>query len=340
MPGWLRSMTQAIGSLCVAFALSLAVIAAIGADPQQAMSAWWRGALIEPGALPESLLRACPLIFSGLAVAVGMQAGLLNIGVEGQLLLGGLASAAIGMHLQQWPTVPAIIVCCAGGIGAGALWGLLPGVLKAWRGAHEVITTIMLNMVAAYTAHFLVVNWLDDPESMAPQTSAIALSAQLPLLFDGTRLHAGILVAVCAALVLGVWLFRSVSGYEARLSGVSPGAADASGVDRRRITWSVMTLSGGIAGLAGALEVLGLHHRFIEGFTSGYGFDGIAVALLAGNHPVYTVLSGVLFGALQHGAVYMQTVTTPSVPREIAQVVQALVIVTMAGLWAWRRRST
>ncbi len=338
MPGWLRSVTQAAMSLAVAFGLALAVIAATGADPLQAMEAWWRGALTEPGALAESLLRACPLICAGLAVAVGMQAGLLNIGVEGQLLLGGLASAAVGMHLQHWPTVPASLICMASGVCAGGLWGALPGVLKAWRGAHEVITTIMLNMVAAYVAHFLVVNWLDDPGSMAPQTSRIAVSAQLPLLVDGARLHAGIGIAVLVAILLSVWLFRTVSGYEVRLSGASPGAADASGVDRRQITWRVMTLSGAVAGLAGALEVMGLHHRFIEGFSSGYGFDGIAVALLAMNHPLYTVLSGVLFGALQHGAVYMQTVTTPSVPREIAQVVQALVIVAMAGLWAWRRR--
>jgi ABC-type uncharacterized transport system permease subunit len=322
----------------VAVIVAAVVIALSGSPPLPALAAWWEGAVSAPGALPESLLNTTPLLFTGLAVAVGLLAGQFNIGVEGQLLVGALASAWVGFTVSGLPAPLHVLLALVVGALAGAIWGWIPGILKAWRGAHEVITTIMMNYIAIYLTQYLVTKVWKDPNSMSPQTPEALPSAWLPTLIEGTRLSVGLVIALVTALILWYLLKRTVWGYELRAVGANPEAARAAGIQVSRVIWASMAISGAIGGLAGAVEVLGVHHRYYDQFSPGYGFDGIAVALLGNNHPLGAVLAGFVFGAMKNGAVYMQSVTVPAVPREITTVVQAVIIFFLAAM-RFRQRS-
>jgi simple sugar transport system permease protein len=316
----------------VAVLVAAVVIALSGSPPLPALAAWWEGAVSAPGALPESLLNTTPLLFTGLAVAIGLLAGQFNIGVEGQLLVGALASAWVGFAVSGLPAPLHVVLALLAGALTGAIWGWIPGILKAWRGAHEVITTIMMNYIAIYLTQYLVTRVWKDPNSMSPQTPEALPSAWLPTLVEGTRLSVGLLIALVTALILWYVLKRTVWGYELRAVGANPEAARAAGVKVSRVIWASMAISGAIGGLAGAVEVLGVHHRYYDQFSPGYGFDGIAVALLGNNHPLGAVLAAFVFGAMKNGAVYMQSVTVPAVPREITTVVQAVIIFFLAAM--------
>jgi len=322
----------------VAVLVAAVVIALSGSPPLPALAAWWEGAVSAPGALPESLLNTTPLLFTGLAVAVGLLAGQFNIGVEGQLLVGALASAWVGFTVSGLPAPLHVLLALVVGALAGAIWGWIPGILKAWRGAHEVITTIMMNYIAIYLTQYLVTKVWKDPNSMSPQTPEALPSAWLPTLIEGTRLSVGLVIALVTALILWYLLKRTVWGYELRAVGANPEAARAAGIQVSRVIWASMAISGAIGGLAGAVEVLGVHHRYYDQFSPGYGFDGIAVALLGNNHPLGAVLDAFVFGAMKNGAVYMQSVTVPAVPREITTVVQAVIIFFLAAM-RFRQRS-
>lgn len=332
-----RALALPVAVFALAVAVAALVIALAGSPPLPALAAWWEGAVTAPGALPESLLNATPLLFSGLAVAVGLLAGQFNIGVEGQLLMGALASAWVGFAVSGLPAPLHLLLALLAGALVGALWGWIPGILKAWRGAHEVITTIMMNYLAIYLTQYLVTKVWKDPNSMSPQTPEALPTAWLPVLVEGTRLSVGLLLAVAVALALWYALRRTVWGYELRAVGANPEAARAAGVQVSRVVWGSMALGGAIGGLAGAVEVLGVHHRYYDQFSPGYGFDGIAVALLGNNHPLGVMLAALVFGAMKNGAVYMQSVTSPAVPREITLVVQAVVIFFLAAM-RFRRR--
>lgn len=333
-----RTITVSLSVFLLAVAFAAGVIALSGSPPLHALLAWWEGAFAARGALAESLLNATPLIFTGLAVATGLIAGQFNIGVEGQLLVGALVAAWVGFSISGVPAPWHALLALLVGAGAGALWGWIPGLLKAWRGAHEVITTIMMNYLAIYLTQYLVTKVWKDPQSMSPQTPEALPSAWLPSLWGGTRLSIGLVIGLATALVLWYLLKRTVWGYETRAVGANVEAARASGVSVSRVIWGSMALSGAIAGLAGAVEVLGVHHRYYDQFSPGYGFDGIAVALLGNNHPVGVVIAALVLGAMKNGAVYMQSVTTPAVPREITLVVQAVVIFFLAAV-RFRRRA-
>lgn len=332
-----RALALPVAVFVLAVAVAALVIALAGSPPLPALAAWWEGAVTAPGALPESLLNATPLLFTGLAVAVGLLAGQFNIGVEGQLLMGALASAWVGFAVSGLPAPLHLLLALLAGALVGALWGWIPGFLKAWRGAHEVITTIMMNYLAIYLTQYLVTKVWKDPNSMSPQTPEALPTAWLPVLAEGTRLSVGLLLAVAVALALWYALRRTVWGYELRAVGANPEAARAAGVQVSRVVWGSMALGGAIGGLAGAVEVLGVHHRYYDQFSPGYGFDGIAVALLGNNHPLGVMLAALVFGAMKNGAVYMQSVTSPAVPREITLVVQAVVIFFLAAM-RFRRR--
>ncbi len=324
--------------LAMALAVAALVITLAGSPPLPALIAWWEGAVVAPGALPESLLNATPLLFTGLAVAVGLLAGQFNIGVEGQLLVGALASAWVGFAVSGLPAPLHVLLALLAGMVAGGIWGWIPGVLKAWRGAHEVITTIMMNYIAIYLTQYLVTRVWKDPNSMSPQTPEALPTAWLPIMVQGTRLSVGLLIALATGLVLWYLLKRTVWGYELRAVGANPEAARAAGVNVSRVIWGSMLFSGAIGGLAGAVEVLGVHHRYYDQFSPGYGFDGIAVALLGNNHPMGAVVAALVLGAMKNGAVYMQSVTVPAVPREITTVVQAVIIFFLAAM-RFRRRA-
>ena len=324
----LRRALNPFAALIAAFGIAAVVIAVSGENPFRSFAAMFVGAFGSGPAVGETLVKAIPLAISGLAVALGLRAGLFNIGVEGQLLIGGLAAACVGFAVEL-PAVIHVPLCLAAGVAAGAAWAFLPGLLKAKRGVHEVITTIMLNYIAFYLTHYLVTNQLKDVRTMAPQTPEIHATARLTYIMESGGLHWGILVAVLCVVGFAFFMSRSVAGYELRVIGLGPEAARAAGTDVPRMIVLAMVLSGALAGTAGAVEVLGVHHKFYDQFSPGYGFDSIAVALLGGNAAVGTALSAVLFGALRNGAVTMQLAT--DTPKEIVILIQAIVIV-FAGM--------
>jgi len=297
------------------------------------------GALGSPQAIAGTLVRATPYIFTGLAVAVAFKCGLFNIGAEGQLALGALAAAWVGyaVHLPAILHIPLAILA---GIAGGFVWGAVPGILKARTGAHEVITTIMMNYLALQIVQVLLSGALKDPRTVAAQTPALDRSAWLPMLIPMLQLHSGVLLAVLVAIALWWFLGRTVWGFELRTVGVNAAAARYAGMPVRRSIILAMALSGGLAGLAGAVEVTGVAldvtrvtpdgtRYFGLGFSSGYGFDAIAVALLGRGNPFGVVAAALLFGGLRAGATRMQFTT--QVPGEIISVIQGLILLFVAA---------
>lgn len=288
----------------------------------------------------ESLVSATPYIFTGLAVAVGFKGGLFNIGAEGQLFAGSLAAAFVGYYFTNLPWFIHLPFALIAGFGAGALWGMIPGYLKAVRGVNEVINTIMLNYIM-----FLFADWLVGPngpmraQGGAPRSPEILPSAYLPpLLPDPVRLHWGFFIAIGAVFFVYWFLWKTTLGFEIRTVGASPTAAKYAGIAVGRIFVLTMALSGGLAGLAGANELLGLNRYFAAAFSPGYGFDAIALALLGKSNPFGVLFAALLFGALRNGATRMQSIA--GVPVDIISVMQALIIVFIAapGIIRWLYR--
>ena len=278
----------------------------------------------------ESLLAATPLIFTGLGVALGFRAGLFNIGAEGQLYLGAIVGTFVGFSLHGLPLFIHLPLALAAGFLGGALWGFIPGLLKARTGAHEVIVTIMLN----YTSYQLVTwilrqSWYQRPGRSDPVSPIVDPAAQIPLLIDGLRVNWAFPVALIAALFVSWLLFRSTLGFEFRAVGFNPFAARYAGMSISRTLILTMALSGGLAGLGGATEILGVNKALTPGFSPGYGFDGLAIALLGGSSPMGVVLAALLFGVLRAGATPMQAAT--GIPIDLVVVIQALVIMFVAA---------
>jgi ABC-type uncharacterized transport system permease subunit len=271
--------------------------------------------------------RATPLIFTGLSVAIALRAGLFNVGTEGQLLLGAMAAALIGLveGIPAWIHIPLAFFAAA---IVGGLWGMVPAFLKARFHAHEVITTIMLNYVVILFTGYLA-NYTFHPESeMMPATGYIARSAELPRLIQGSQLTIALFVAIICAVLLGLLLRRSYLGYEIRAVGLNAQAAEAKGISQTRIWVLTMLISGAVAGMGGAGEVLGVHRRFIGGFSPGYGFDGIAVALMGSSDPLGTVPAGIVLGAIRSGALMMDRTTR--IPADFVVVIQGLILIFLS----------
>ena len=277
----------------------------------------------------ESLVQSTPYIFAGLAVALGFKSGLFNIGVEGQLFIGAACATFVGYSITGLPAYIHMPLAFLAGALGGALWGFVPGFLKAKTGGHEVINTIMMNFIAIALVDVLVKGPLCDPASTIPRTANVAETARLPLLAPNTRLHAGFLLALLCAI--GVWLLltRLPLGFEIRAVGANPDAAQQAGIRVRRSYVLALGMSGAIAGLAGAGEVLGLNGNLPAAFSSGYGFDGIAVALLARANPIAVIPAALLWGALRNGAGLMQLRSGISV--DLINIIQALVIMFVAA---------
>ncbi|MHB9145374.1 MAG: ABC transporter permease [Symbiobacteriia bacterium] len=295
-----------------------------------AYGALWRSTFGSTRSFLATLVEMIPLTFTGLAVALAFRSGLFNIGGEGQYLVGQMATAVVGysvVGLSPWLHIPLVLLA---GFAAGGLWAFLPGLLKARFGIHEVINTIMMNYIALYFVHWLLQNHLKDPTTLVPRTPVISSSAVLPLLVPNTRFHLGFLLALLAALAVYYLLWRTTSGYEIRAVGLSPQAAEYAGISVPRNLILAMVLSGALAGLAGAVQVSGVQTAYYDalGFV-GYGFNGIAVALLGRNHPFGVVVGALLFGALSRGAVSMQAVA--NVPKSVIGVVQAAIIFFVAA---------
>lgn len=278
----------------------------------------------------ESLVTSVPYIFGGLAVALGFRSGVFNIGAEGQIFLGAIAAAWVGFAVTGLPAIIHIPLTLLAAFGAGALWGFIPGWLKAKTGGHEVINTIMMNYIAFRLSEFLLRGPLMRPNSFNPVSPTIQESAMLPQFFESPiRFHLGFFIALLVAYLVYWLLFKTTWGFNLRTVGANPNAAKYAGINVTRYIVLAMALSGGLAGLAGANDVMGINHNMALAFSSGYGFDSIALALLGNNHPVGVVLSALLFGVLYNGATRMQVVA--GIPTEIISVLQAVILIFIAA---------
>lgn len=278
----------------------------------------------------DSLVAATPYIFAGLAVAVGFRCGLFNIGVEGQLFIGAICSVWVGFAVKGLPAIIHIPLALLAGAAGGAAWAFVPAILKAKTGAHEVINTIMMNYIAFRLSEWLLNGPLMRPGTANPVSPFIEASAELPRFFpDPIRFHAGFFIALAVAAFVYWLLFKTTLGFELRTVGANPNAAKYAGMNITRNIVIGMCLSGALGGLAGANEVLGVNHNLANAFSSGYGFDSIALALLGKSHPFGVVLAALLFGTLRSGATRMQNVA--QIPIDIIQVIQALIIAFIAA---------
>ncbi|TFH37037.1 MAG: ABC transporter permease [Anaerolineales bacterium] len=278
----------------------------------------------------ESLTASTPYIFASLAVALGFRAGLFNIGVEGQLFVGAIFSAYVGYSITGLPAIIHIPLALLAGALGGALWGFFPGWLKAKTGGHEVINTIMMNYIAFRLSDWLLTGPMKRPDSFNPVSPTIQDSAMLPRFFESPiRFHFGFFIALGVAWLVYWFLFRTRWGFDLRSVGANPRAARYAGMSIVSVTVVAMSLSGALAGLAGANEVQGLNHNLAMAFSSGYGYDSIALALLGKSHPLGVVLASLLFGTLRNGATRMQVVA--QIPIDIITIVQAFILVFIAA---------
>ena len=340
-PSWVALAALPAVNLTVALALSAVVVLLVGENPLRALRVLASGAFGDAESIGYTLYYATNFVFTGLAVAVAFHASLFNIGAEGQAYIGGLGVALLCLGAGAWPqllVIPAAVVVAA---AAGAAWAFLPGWLQARRGSHVVITTIMFNFLAAALMVYLMVNVLIAPGLMSPESREFGPAAYLPQMHEvlvplGVKLTAtplNLSVALAAALCVFVWLllWHTPFGFELRTAGHSAAAAVYAGVRPRRVVMISMCLSGAIAGCVGLNEIMGVHHRLLLNFTAGYGFAGIAVALMGRNHPVGIVLAGLLFGILSQGGTEL-AFAMPAITRDMIVVIQGLVILFSGAL--------
>jgi ABC-type uncharacterized transport system permease subunit len=278
----------------------------------------------------DSLVTTTPYIFAGLGVAVGFRCGLFNIGAEGQLFMGAIFSAYIGYSITGLPAIIHIPLALLAGALGGALWAFVPAILKAKVGAHEVINTIMMNYVAFRLSEWLLNGPMKRPGTANPVSPTIQASAELPRFFpEPIRFHLGFFIALAVAALVYWLLFRTTLGFEIRTVGANPNAARYAGMSITRNFVVALCLSGALAGLAGANEVLGVNHNLALAFSAGYGFDSIALALLGKSHPLGVVLAALLFGTLRSGGTRMQNIA--KIPIDLISIIQALVIAFVAA---------
>jgi simple sugar transport system permease protein len=312
------------------------IIAIVRGNPFLAYYGLIDGSFGSAKALSETAVWATPYIFGGLAVALAFKGGLFNIGAEGQLALGATFAALIGYALPSWLgfEIPAIIhlpLTIIVGMAAGMFWAAIVGFLKAYTGGHEVINSIMMNYIALNTISFLLNGPMKDssPTNVIARTPLIAEGARMPAIFDGLRIHWGFVLALLGAYLVWWMLNKTTLGFEIRTVGANPDAAKYAGINVKRTIILTMALSGMLAGLAGAIEVTGLNYRHELGFSIGYGFDAIAIALLGKSHPLGVVLASILFAAMRNGATRMQFLT--QMPVDLISMLQALILLFVAA---------
>ena len=329
---WLiRSLRQAsvpVAAVLLALLIGAILLLISGANPIQAYAALFQGAFGSMTALGRTLEKATPLVFSGLAVAFAFKAGLFNIGAQGQLLFGAITAAAIGFGIEGLPAIIHIPLAFFGGALAGALYGAIPGALKVFSGANEVITTIMLNYIAINITDYLADGpWKDtSPGNVVARTPAIHVTAEIPAI---GAIPLGFFLAVLAAIVVWWILSRTTLGFDIRTVGLNPSAARYAGIKVGFTIILTMVISGALAGMGGAVETMGVVGRYQPGFNAGLGFDGITVALLGKTSPFGVIPAAILVGAMKAGSANMQF--TAGVAKEITDVIQALMLFFVAA---------
>ena len=326
--GKLVSFLVPIISILLAFVIGCIIMAVLGANPFVALESLWIGAFGSLRNVGTTLARSTPLIFTSLCACFAYRCGVFNLGGEGQFLMGSIVCCYIATQ-SGIEGLPAILLCLVGGAVAGGLWSLISGLLKVYRGQNEMIITIMLNYVATLFMGVLYTSWIRDEN--IPQTPAVSKLVQLPRVISGMRFTWGFVLALVVGLVMYYVLFWTSGGFKLRAVGYNMTASRFNGIPVKRYILTSFIISGAIAGLGGGAELLGTQFRLINGFGAGYGFDGVAMALIGQLHPIATVIVALFFAALRVGSTTMQAAT--GVPTSVSDIIQALVIVfSVAGM--------
>ena len=356
-----------------ALIIGAVILLLLGASPIEAYQAMFTGAFANKNGLADTLVKATPLLLVGLGIVIAFRAKVINIGAEGQLIVGALLTTYLGVELgERLPPFLVVIICLIAGSLAGAVWGGIPGLLKARLNVNEILSTIMMNQIAIQIGFYLLRGPMIDPAEVAAGTN-IPHSARLPkiidlprftdiakswgftessrdlglegaskeiygLLVEPTRLHIGFIFAIVMAILVYILLWRTTVGYRIRAVGLNPNAARYAGINVKFYTAFTLALSGGFAGLAGSVEILGLHHRMFEplAVSAGYGFSGIVVALFGKLHPLGAIPSSILFGGLLVGGDKMQRAV--QIPQVLTTTIIGIVILFVVSSELWTRR--
>lgn len=327
-----------VGAFLLAILIGAVMLVILGANPLVAFRALVSGAFGSMNALADTLVKATPLLFVGLGICIAFRGGVLNIGGEGQLVVGALSATLICLNFPNWPGWALIIAALLGGLFAGAIYGGIAGFLKAYFNVNEILSTIMLNYVAVFGMNYLLRGPLIDPMqiklgSFIPETARFPRATDLPRLIP-TRLHLGVGIAILFAVLVYILLWRTTIGFRIRMVGKNIRAALGAGINVKGYMVLGLLLAGSLAGLGGAVEVLGVNHRMFTdgsafGFTGSAGFNGIVAALFGQLHPVGTIPASIMLGALLTGANQMQRVV--QVPSALVGALNGLIVVFVVG---------
>jgi simple sugar transport system permease protein len=353
-PDYKDILNRTIDALLPLIAVPLAML--VGAimllflkvNPLTAFGALFQGAFGDVSAITQTLVKATPLLLVGLGICIAFRGGVINIGGEGQLIAGALAASAIALSIPDMSRIALLPLAVLGGAVAGGLWGGIPGILKARLGVNEILTTVMMNAIALQLSNYLLRGPMIDPAEIAAGTR-IAQSALLPKavwltrLVPRTLLHSGAIIALVLAVIVYIFLWRTTIGYRIRAVGLNPDAAKYAGIRVQFYQAISLILGGAFAGLAGAVEVMGVQHRMLEGLSGGYGFSGIVAALFGKLHPLGAIPASVLFGGLLVGGNKMQRAV--QVPSALIDTMLGLVVLFVVSAEIWsryraRRRAT
>lgn len=321
-------------AISLSFIFSAGLIASYGADPIEALHALFRGAFGSRNAILETLVQATPLIFTGLAVVIAFRARVFNIGAEGQLWAGAIAASFISMNLPFLPKPILLSIIILGSAALGGFWGFIPGYLKAKFGINEIIVTVMFNYLIMFVTSYLVSDPWREPNQYYLQTIRFAENARLPTFFD-SRIHLGLFIALGLSVVMEILLWKTPFGFDVRAIGDNPTAAKYRGINISVVIILVMVISGAISGIAGGMEVCGLHYRLKMDISNRFGFTGLLVAQLGKLRPSGVVLAAIFFGALVNGSTGMQIFT--GVPVSLVYSVQGISLIFLLASEAFAR---
>lgn len=315
-------------SILLAFVIGAIIMAVLGASPTKAFGFLIKGAFGSKANIGMTLTKATPLIFTALCACFAYRCGVFNLGGEGQFIMGSIAACYVAL-CSGITGFFGILLCLIAGAVAGGIWGLIPGILKIKRGQNEMIISIMLNYVATLLMGVVYTNWLRD--ASVPQTESVPEETMLPRVISGMKFSWAFVIAIVVGIVIYYFLFKTSGGFKLRAVGLNMTASRFNGFPVKKYILASFIISGAIAGLGGSAELLGTQYRLINGFGSGYGFDGVAMALIGQLHPLAAIVVAIFFAALRTGSTTMQAAT--GVPTSVSDIIQALVIVfTVAGM--------